>query len=259
MLCVRKTNGQLEFQSRGGYENRHPSTEWCIRRADEVYHWPDFEPVAICTEDVQHHKYAYTGDFAVPDFNFHCWKEVGLTDYVEVTTQMSESGLSPPEVDKVGWIGAMTHHNRRRMIEIGKTRTDLFDFVDMNWIRNDPTRLTGTTYISMPDLAKKYSILLDIEGNGYSGRLKYLLWSRRPVIMVDRPHREFFFAHMKPWVHYVPVKRDLTDLVENTEWIKRNPEKALEIAENAHQFCLRHLTRESCYSRWNDIVIALKG
>lgn len=51
----------------------------------------------------------------------------------------------------------------------------------MHWIKSQNIRLDNSQYISMPDLVRKYSILIDIEDSGYSGRLKYLLLSHRPV------------------------------------------------------------------------------
>jgi hypothetical protein len=125
----------------------------------------------------------------------------------------------------------------------------------MNWIKvNNQIKLNATKYISFEDLVKTYSILIDIEGNGYSGRLKYLLWSHRPILLVDRPHKEYFFEFLEEWKHYIPVKRDLSDLVEKTQLCLLNYSKALEIAENAYEFSKKYLTREACYKQWNNII-----
>jgi len=35
-----------------------------------------------------------------------------------------------------------------------------------------------------------------------------------------------------PWVHYVPVKNDLSDLISNIKWLRENDSKAKEIAKN---------------------------
>jgi glycosyltransferase involved in cell wall biosynthesis len=106
-------------------------------------------------------------------------------------------------------------------------------------------------------LVKKYSFLIDVEGYGYSGRLKYLLWSQRPVLLIDRPYKEYFFQHLKEWEHYIPVKRDLSDLVEKMKWCFSNTEKATQIAQNALEFSKKHLTREACYAKWNDLIHSL--
>ena len=99
-----------------------------------------------------------------------------------------------------------------------------------------------------------YSILIDIEGRGYSGRLKYLLWSHRPLLIVDRPHKEYFFEYLKEWEHFIPVKRDLSDLIDKTLWCLNNYNEALIIAENAYQISKIYLTRDACYKQWNHII-----
>lgn len=127
----------------------------------------------------------------------------------------------------------------------------------MKWSHSGKPQQNSTKYISLPELVSMYSILIDIEGNGYSGRLKYLLWSHRPVIIIDRPHKEFFFKYLKEWEHYIPVKQDLSDLIEKTEWCLNNYDKAKIIAENAYQFSKTYLTREACYKQWNNIISTL--
>jgi len=163
--------------------------------------------------------------------------------------------LNNYEINKVGWIGnTNTNIMRKKLLEIAGSNKELFDIFDMFWIQTANTHLNSSKYISTPKLVETYSILIDIEGAGYSGRLKHLLWSHRPVLLVDRPHKEFFFEFLKQWEHYIPVKRDLSDLVEKTKWCIDNYDKALIIAENAYNFSKLHLTRNAIYDKWNNVV-----
>jgi len=59
---------------------------------------------------------------------------------------------------------------------------------------------------------------------------------------------------LKEWEHYIPVKRDLSDVIEKTTWCLENYENALIIAENAFQFSKMYLTRQACYDKWNDVI-----
>jgi len=45
---------------------------------------------------------------------------------------------------------------------------------------------------------------------------------------------------MKPWVHYVPVARDLSDLVETIDWLRAHESEAREISFNAVTFAQHH-------------------
>ena len=44
--------------------------------------------------------------------------------------------------------------------------------------------------------------------------------------------------------HYIPIKDDLSDLVEKTNWCIKNDSVCKEIADNALQFYKTHLTKE---------------
>ena len=47
------------------------------------------------------------------------------------------------------------------------------------------------------------------------------------------PTKDYIHDHIKPWVHYVPVRSDLEDLPEKLEWAESHPEDAKHISENA--------------------------
>src|SRR5437016_389614 len=94
-FTVSKQDGKLVFNDNGGYENRNPSTFWCIKGADDVYKWDDFSPIQIYTNDYQmNNEYSYSSGSSyattVPDFNFHCWKEAGIDDYGETIKLVDE-------------------------------------------------------------------------------------------------------------------------------------------------------------------------
>jgi len=263
-FLMKKERGQLMFCDLGGYETRNPSTMWCIQQADVIYNWNDFPEMKIDTGDAENtirdYTYSKQNNYnrLVPDFNFHSWPQVGIDDYDEMIRQIDYAGLRSPNTMKLGWIGNInTNIMRKKLFDIGNNHKNLFDIFDCgNWWKdsNNSVKLKSNKYISLPDLVNNYGLLIDIEGNGYSGRLKHLLWSHRPVLLVDRPHKEYFFEYLKEWEHYIPVKRDLSDLVEKTNWCLDNYEDALKIAENAYKFSKKYLTRNACYEQWDKII-----
>jgi len=263
-----KTDGKLEFNKFGGLGDRSDSTYWCVNEADKIYNWIDFKEIKIYVTDsefgLDNNAYTYSKIYSyyrvVPDFNFHAWPGVGINDYNELIKDIDTSGLQKHEQNKVGWIGSVSHPNRDILLDIGYNNKELFDFKKWgkwHWDisqRNINYKYEASAFVSLPDLVKSYSILIDIEGEGYSGRVKHLLWSHRPLLLQDRPHKEYFFEYLKEWEHYIPVKRDLSDLVEKTQWCLNNYSEALKIAENAYQFAKIYLTRDACYSWWNKII-----
>ena len=259
---VFKKNGVLNFIDNGGWESRNTSTIWCMQQANELYKWNDFDKIVISTGDNENnnadYSYSHQKDVSktIPDFNFHAWPQVGINDYSSFVNDIHLSGLNPPKINKVGWIGNLnTNYKRKIVYNIGLQNTDCMDIFSMSWSKSgDNIKLNSTKYISTPDLVKKYAILIDIEGRGYSGRVKHLLWSHRPLIIVNRSHKEYFYKYLEPWKHFIPVKNDLSDLVTNIKWCLQNKNKAIEIAENAYDFSKKYLTREACYNRWDEII-----
>jgi protein glucosyltransferase len=65
---------------------------------------------------------------------------------------------------------------------------------------------------------------------------------------------EFFYDTLKPWVHYIPVRQDLTDAKELIEFAQENDQIAKEIAKRGRDFIMDHLKMEdiSCY--WEELI-----
>jgi hypothetical protein len=54
-----------------------------------------------------------------------------------------------------------------------------------------------------------------------------------------------WFSHLIiPYTHYIPVNYDLSNLIEQIEWVKNNDDKAKQIAENAYQFAETYFSTE---------------
>jgi hypothetical protein len=49
---------------------------------------------------------------------------------------------------------------------------------------------------------------------------------------------------LEPYVNYIPLKKDLSDIFEKLEWLKTNDSKAKIISENALAFCRNCLMPE---------------
>jgi hypothetical protein len=134
-------------------------------------------------------------------------------------------------------------HTRPLMKTLSEENPDLLDVVH---IGGHEIKTKGT---SLPELVSNYKYVLDIGGNGYSGRLPYLLFSNRPLLFVERDHVQYFVKDLEPYVHYVPVKRDLSDLIHQIQWMKNNEEKCKQIARNAQDFAETNFTREKILER----------
>lgn len=59
-----------------------------------------------------------------------------------------------------------------------------------------------------------YRYSLNMDGTGVSERLSQQLASAQLVFKADSPFYNYYSRFFRPYVHYVPVKYDLSDLAE---------------------------------------------
>lgn len=90
-------------------------------------------------------------------------------------------------------------------------------------------------------LGYKYLIDVDGEVNAWSG-LFWKLYSRSVVFKVESHYEQWYYGDLVPWVHYIPVKGDLSDLYRRFEWAFQHDEECRCIAENGRAFatCLNY-------------------
>ena len=96
----------------------------------------------------------------------------------------------------------------------------------------------------------QYRYLMDIDGNGWSGRFHRLL-STNSVVLKSTVFPEWYQDQIVPWVHYVPVKVDYSDVYDIMAFFTGNPDgrgahegMAKRIGEQGKQFAKQHWRRE---------------
>jgi hypothetical protein len=260
----------LECVAFGGYETRQQSVLSLLEAAERNHPVDAFRPLLIHTNDQPisaladgYRAYAFCtaegyADVAVPDFVFCRWPEVGIDDYDETSRLMAEAGAEAADLNVVGWIGnTLSHPIRGVMHQIGQEHPDVLDVRGVEWVRV-PSQLqldsAAGNALSLPDQVRLWGSLIDVEGGAYSGRLKLLLHSGRPVLIQDRPWHEWFWNELVPWENHIPVQRDLSDLVERARWVKENPQEAARIGQAGQQLAQRILTRASAIEQWTRIL-----
>ncbi len=62
--------------------------------------------------------------------------------------------------------------------------------------------------------AGAYKYVFDVDGNGWSARFRRLM-SMHSVVFKASVYPEWFSERVQPWVHYVPVQMDYSDLYDS--------------------------------------------
>jgi Glycosyl transferase family 90 len=95
----------------------------------------------------------------------------------------------------------------------------------------DGVRLFGPR-ASYHDLLR-YKAIIMLEGNDISSGLKWALYSNSVVLAQNPTYTSWAMEEeLQPWVHYVPIADDLSDVEEKARWVAEHDEQAQEIARS---------------------------
>ena len=95
-----------------------------------------------------------------------------------------------------------------------------------------------------PQEQQKYKYLIHVDGHVSAYRLTRELYSGSVILLVKSPNNYSLWITplLKEWVHYVPVKADLSDLIQKITWCQTNDSKCRKIAETSLKMAHTYLT-----------------
>ena len=158
---------------------------------------------------------------------------------------------------------------RIRAALLSKERPDLLDAGITYW--NERPRIHPTTQevvwfeqelIDRVGLVEEYSLseqvkfayLLNIDGHTSAFRLVTELGTGSVVLLVESRYKLWIHHYLKPMIHYIPIKQDLSDLFERIEFCNENPDLCSKISENALKVYREHANREGI---WHHLKVHL--
>ncbi|KAK6332341.1 F-actin-capping protein subunit beta [Orbilia brochopaga] len=115
--------------------------------------------------------------------------------------------------------------HRVRLALMSQTHGDLIDAKLTTYFGDDDVQaiqkdVFGETKIVDKMEENNYGYLMDMDGNGQSGRFYRLLRSKA-VVFKSTIFQQWHDDRLFPWVHYVPVKLGMPELVEVLSWLAR--------------------------------------
>ncbi|KAK7832207.1 hypothetical protein U0070_015354 [Myodes glareolus] len=149
------------------------------------------------------------------------------------------------------WRGRDSRKERLELVKLSRKHPELIDaaFTNFFFFKHDES-LYGpiVKHISFFDFFKhKYQI--NIDGTVAAYRLPYLLVGDSVVLKQDSIYYEHFYNELQPWKHYIPVKSNLSDLLEKLKWAKDHDAEAKKIAKAGQEFARNNLMGDDifCY------------
>jgi len=247
--------------------NRAESTMEIIKKADLKYCFKDFEPVLINVGDSDDHfRWGVENSIKVfnyctrwdnfqdvcPDFVFNKWNEAGYDNYDNFCNEVALAGLENPKNDNAVWRGSVLENRKVRNKLVLLSSNQTLDIKNVAPENGHPSSCVfSPDYMPITEQVKKHRFIINANGQGHSRRLKIELFSGRVLFVIERRYEEWFHYHLKPWVHYVPVKNDVSDLLENIEIIRNSPNLEQEIKQNAIDFAFSNLKFDNALERFN--------
>ncbi|KAF7709241.1 protein O-glucosyltransferase 2 [Silurus meridionalis] len=165
-----------------------------------------------------------------------------------------QANTGPPWAEKnmtAFWRGRDSRRERLELVKLARANPELLDAAFTNFFFFEHVEsLYGplVKHVSFFDFFK-YKYQINVDGTVAAYRMPYLLAGDSVVLKQDSTYYEHFYSQLQPWVHYIPIKADLSDVLEKIQWAKEHDEEARKIAQAGQQFARTHLMADSifCY------------
>ncbi len=78
------------------------------------------------------------------------------------------------------------------------------------------------------------------------------------VLLMDSPYRLWYTKYLKPYVHYIPIKNDLSDLIKQIKWCRNHDTECEKIAGEARKFYETYLRKDGILDYLQNLFIHMK-
>lgn len=175
-------------------------------------------------------------DFRLESIPLENWRDIWGGRIEELITDES-----PAETACLGSFGALEGNSkpgRRGFITAAQTDPDCFEYVE-----TDKFSTSGMTRsLTLIEVKRRFKYMIDLPGHTYSTKLYWMLFTRRPIFLVP-PRMAFQWEQrLRPWIHYIPVSPDFSDLRARYDWAQSHPDAARAIADRALAFGMSEMS-----------------
>ncbi|GBP87002.1 KDEL motif-containing protein 1 [Eumeta japonica] len=149
------------------------------------------------------------------------------------------------------WRGRDSNPERLKLVDIARAHPELFNVSLTNFFfYRDKEEKYGpkqphVSFFKFFD----YKYQINVDGTVAAYRLPYLLAGGGLVFKQKSQYYEHFYPLLEAWKHYIPVERDLSDLVKQIEWARTHNKEAQAISINSRRFANEYLLPQHiiCY------------
>lgn len=103
----------------------------------------------------------------------------------------------------------------------------------------------------------EYQTHIVMGGVGAAFRTARIMKQGIAVILQDFPFEEWFTHLLVPYVHYIPLDQNLSNLNETLYWVRDNPSKVFDIANNGKLFYDMYLSKDQMADFYYELIFRL--
>ena len=162
--------------------------------------------------------------------------------------------------NKIGAFGDIVDKNKPIRGLYWKVCQERPNICEMNVTKAGGIKLTNyefdqdnSLFMNPIDL-KQYKYIIDLPGHCYSTKIFWKLFLKRVVFYVPNSKPSAWESTLIPWVHYIPVATDLSDMIEKYNWAEAHSEECQKIINNAYSFAIENLTKEKIISKFCTLI-----
>ncbi|CAL1538654.1 unnamed protein product [Lymnaea stagnalis] len=167
------------------------------------------------------------------------------------STQANTGPKWPNKTAVAFWRGRDSRQERLHLVELSLKNPGMIDarLTNMFFFPKDEKKYGELVkHISFFDFFK-YKYQLNIDGTVAAYRFPYLLAGDSAIFKQESEYYEHFYKELEPNIHYIPLKHDLSDVLEKLKWAKDHDEEVQQIAQNGQQYARENLNPDDilCY------------
>ncbi len=153
-------------------------------------------------------------------------------------------------------VGVSLETNMRlKLAHMALKEPDMLDAGITKWCTR-PRKLKGSADLQTQDISSfefglteplslseqaEFKYIVHVDGHVAANRLAAELATGSVILKVDSKWKLWFSELLQPYIHYVPIKSDLSDLFEQIAWCVENDDQCQTIAQNALAFYKKKL------------------
>lgn len=103
-----------------------------------------------------------------------------------------------------------------------------------------------------------YKYIVNVDGHVAAYRLSMELSCGFCILLAPSEYKLWYSDLLQPYVHFIPIKKDLSDLIQKIKWCRQNDTKCREIAKNAVQFSQKYLSKNGILDYTQNLLVNLK-